>query len=159
MEQNEQPRKPSRLVGAWWGPAVGLSGIGLVAAAEAERTDVATREVFFNVQQPWAVYVFLSMLVGLLVYGLGVGVTNQNRIAVADMFPFSRRGEGLGYVLTASVVGAISAPLFLLVGTGIATLFGLQNLSLQFMAVIWFTGSLLMIPPLVLNKMVRPDPR
>ena len=73
MEQNaaQEPRKPGRLIGAWWGPAVGMSGIGLAAAAEAARTGTATREVFFNVQQPWAVYMFLSMLVGLLVYGLG----------------------------------------------------------------------------------------
>ena len=55
----------------------------------------------------------LGVVAGLFVYGLGVGITNQNRVAVADMFPFSRRGEGLGYVLMASVVGAISAPLFL----------------------------------------------
>ncbi|MBM4415864.1 MAG: 4Fe-4S dicluster domain-containing protein [Chloroflexi bacterium] len=58
------------MVGGWWSPAVGLSGIGLVAALEVERTD-AGREIFFNVQQPWAVYVFMATLVGLLVYGFG----------------------------------------------------------------------------------------
>ncbi len=73
MEQNQpqEPRRPSRLVGAWWGPAVGLTGIGLVSAVEVERTSDATREIFFNVEQPWAVYLFLSMLMGLLVYGIG----------------------------------------------------------------------------------------
>ncbi len=58
------------MVGGWWSPAVGLSGIGLIAALEVERTD-AGREIFFNVQQPWAVYVFMASLVGLLVYGFG----------------------------------------------------------------------------------------
>ena len=59
-----------RMVGAWWGPAVGLSGLGLISAFELGRTD-ASREVFFNVAQPWAVYVLLAALTGLLVYGFG----------------------------------------------------------------------------------------
>ena len=59
-----------RMVGAWWGPAVGLSGLGLISAFELDRTD-ASREVFFNVAQPWAVYVLLAALTGLLVYGFG----------------------------------------------------------------------------------------
>ena len=60
--------RPIRLTGAWWAPAVGLSGLGLISAIELERTN-AGREVFFNVQQPWIVYILLSGLVGLLVYG------------------------------------------------------------------------------------------
>ncbi len=62
--------KRVRLVGAWWGPTVGLTGLGLISAIELGRTD-ASREVFFNVAQPWAVYVMLAALVGLLVYGFG----------------------------------------------------------------------------------------
>jgi Fe-S oxidoreductase/nitrate reductase gamma subunit len=58
------------VLGAWWGPAVGASALGLVTIGQAERTS-PTREIFFNVQQPWAVYVLLAMLVGLLVYGFG----------------------------------------------------------------------------------------
>ncbi|MSQ41533.1 MAG: 4Fe-4S dicluster domain-containing protein [Dehalococcoidia bacterium] len=57
-------------MGAWWAPALALSGIALAGALEAERSD-AHRQVFFNVQQPWAVYLFLGALVGLLVYGIG----------------------------------------------------------------------------------------
>ncbi len=59
----------ARLLGAWWGPALGLSALGLITSVEAERT--ATREIFFNVAQPWAVYVFTASLVGLLIYGFG----------------------------------------------------------------------------------------
>ena len=59
-----------RLVGAWWAPAVGLAGVGLAGALEAERTS-AGREIGFNVDQFWAVYVFLAALTGLLVYGVG----------------------------------------------------------------------------------------
>ena len=59
-----------RLLGAWWGPTVALAGVGLGGSLEAERSG-AGREVFFNVDQPWAVYLFLAALVGLLVYGIG----------------------------------------------------------------------------------------
>ena len=62
---------PVRLVGAWWAPAVGLSGLGLISAIEIEARTDAGREVFFNVGQPWAVYIFLASLMGLLVYGFG----------------------------------------------------------------------------------------
>ncbi len=69
-QQPSAPGKPPRVrvLGAWWGPAVALSGLGL-AAAEAERTS-AGREIFFNVAQPWAVYLMLAALTGLLVFGI-----------------------------------------------------------------------------------------
>ncbi|MHB1235593.1 MAG: heterodisulfide reductase-related iron-sulfur binding cluster [Microbacteriaceae bacterium] len=66
---SKQPNRPRRLVGAWWGPAVGLSALGFYAAATSPR-DEAGREIFFNVPAgSWAVYVFLSALVGLMVFG------------------------------------------------------------------------------------------
>lgn len=69
--QRSEPDSPARvrLLGAWWGPAVLLTGLGL-ASAEAGRTG-AGREIFFNVDQPWAVYLMLAALTGLLVYGIG----------------------------------------------------------------------------------------
>ena len=69
-----EPERPAssraRVVGSWWLPATGASVFGLITAIELDRTG-ATREIFFNVQQPWAVYVMLSVLVGLMVYGIG----------------------------------------------------------------------------------------
>ena len=70
-EHGSRKPRPIRLVGAWWAPAVGLSGLGLISAVELEARTDAGREVFFNVEQPWAVYVLLASLVGLLVYGFG----------------------------------------------------------------------------------------
>src|SRR5687768_13521206 len=58
----------TRVVGAWWAPAVGLAGTGIVVAAEAERT-AAHREVFWNDVPGWIVYSLFAALVGLLVYG------------------------------------------------------------------------------------------
>lgn len=49
---------------------MGASVFGLITAFELDRTG-ATREIFFNVDQPWAVYVMLSVLAGLLVYAFG----------------------------------------------------------------------------------------
>ncbi|MEX1022364.1 MAG: (Fe-S)-binding protein [Dehalococcoidia bacterium] len=64
-----QPTRPRRLVGAWWGPAVGLSAIGFYATATTPG-DEPGREVFFNVPDgSWAVYVFLAALMGLLIWG------------------------------------------------------------------------------------------
>ncbi len=59
-----------------WGPAAAIAGAGLIAAAAvaaavATEAPNADREIFFNVSQAWAVYVFLAALTGLLVYGFG----------------------------------------------------------------------------------------
>ena len=60
---------PRRMVGAWWGPAVGLSALGFYATATTPR-DEAGREIFFNIPAgSWAVYVFLAALMGLLTWG------------------------------------------------------------------------------------------
>ncbi|MEC7788647.1 MAG: respiratory nitrate reductase subunit gamma, partial [Chloroflexota bacterium] len=59
--------KSSSLLGAWWGPAVWISATGVFAGTRA--SDIAGRETFFNVAQPWVVYVFLAGLVGLLTFG------------------------------------------------------------------------------------------
>jgi len=53
-----------------------------------------------------------GFIIGLVISGLGWGATQQNRVAVADMYPSKRRGEGIGYLLTASIIGAIAATPF-----------------------------------------------
>lgn len=53
---------------------------------------------------------FLAAL-GLLSIGYGVG--HQIRIAATDMFPADRKGEGVGYLMTGSVVGALGGPLLM----------------------------------------------
>ena len=61
--------RPSRLVGAWWVPALALSALGFYLALQVSDSEGAGRESFFNAAHPWAVYVFMSALVGLLTYG------------------------------------------------------------------------------------------
>ena len=62
--------RPARLVGSWWVPALALSVVGLYLALQASDSEGAGRESFFNVAHPWSVYVFMSALVSLLVFGL-----------------------------------------------------------------------------------------
>lgn len=48
---------------------------------------------------------------GIFVFGSGAGVMNLLKVPVTDMYPARRRGEGMGYLLTGSVVGTFMAPL------------------------------------------------
>lgn len=105
---------------------------------------------------------------GLVMYGLGVGATNQNRVAVADMFPAYRRGEGIGYLMTASVLGALAATPYVLAGSLLATYlgyetyavyFGYETFSLQYDAVIWLTTTILLVAAVALTTLVSPDPK
>jgi MFS family permease len=92
--------------------------------------------------------------VALLVFGLGVGAAQQLRLAAADMFPPERRAEGLGYVLTGSLVGAMGGPLLIA-----AAQFGAPGLGLDAVAVAWLLVPVLIIPTAVLIGLVQPDPR
>lgn len=50
-------------------------------------------------------------LLGLLIFGIGAGTSQQQRrLAATDMYPPARRGEGLGFVLTGALVGALGGP-------------------------------------------------
>ena len=110
----------------------------------------------------------LGTVSGLVIYGLGVGATNQNRVAVADMFPAKRRGEGIGYLLTGSVVGALAATPYVAAGTLLAAYlgyetsavyFGHKTFALQYDAVLWLTTTVLLVTAMVLTAAVRPDPK
>ena len=110
-----------------------------------------------------AISLFATSLVGtisgLIIYGLGVGATNQNRVAVADMFPTYRRGEGIGYLLTASVVGALAATPFVFAGTLLAALLGYESPTLPYAAILWLTTIVLLVPAIILTALIRPDPK
>lgn len=110
----------------------------------------------------------LGTVSGLVIYGLGVGATNQNRVAVADMFPASRRGEGIGYLLTGSVAGALAATPYVAAGTLLAAYlgyetyavyFGHETFALQYDAVLWLTTTVLLVTSMLLTAAVRPDPK
>jgi MFS family permease len=47
---------------------------------------------------------------GIFLFGTGGGIMNLLRVPVTDMYPASRRGEGMGYLLTGSIAGTFMAP-------------------------------------------------
>ena len=97
---------------------------------------------------------FPLFVVGLLFFGLGVGAGQQMRLAAADMYPPSRRAEGIGYVLTGSLLGAFGGPLLISGAEGLAPRFDLDPIALA-----WLLVPFVLIPSMALVLLVRPDPR
>ncbi len=97
---------------------------------------------------------FAVYMVGILVLGLGVGAGRQIRVAAADMYPPSRRGEGLGFVLTGTVAGAFIAPVVVSGGEWLSSVVGRDALSLS-----WFLLPATVVPAFVCFALVRPDPK
>lgn len=93
-------------------------------------------------------------LAGLLVFGMGVGVGQQLRTAAADMYTPDRRGEGLGYVLTGSLIGALGGPLIIAAADAASPAIGTDPVALA-----WFLVPALLIPSMALVLLIRPDPK
>ena len=97
---------------------------------------------------------FALVVVGLVVFGMGVGAAQQLRLAAADMFLPARRGEGLGYVLTGSMIGAVAAPMLFWGGELLAGVTGQDRVT-----GIWFLAPVIIVPSMLLVLLVRPDPK
>jgi MFS family permease len=94
------------------------------------------------------------LVAGLLVFGAGVAANQQLRLAAADMYPPSRRAEGLGYVLTGSLAGALLAPMLMSGAQSAAPGLGLDPAALA-----WLLVPLTLLPCMALLALVRPDPK
>lgn len=97
---------------------------------------------------------FAVFLVGMAVLGLGAGVGMQLRVAAVDMYPPARRAEGLGYMLTGSVVGAWIAPVMVWAAELLSDWTGADSVGIA-----WFLVPMALIPSVVAIRMVRPDPK
>ena len=97
---------------------------------------------------------FPLFVVGMIVFGLGVGAGQQLRLAAADMFLPARRAEGLGYVLTGSLIGVLGGPVLIAVAEWAGVRFGVPTV-----AVAWWLVPALILPSMALVARVRPDPR
>ncbi|MDO8690832.1 MAG: MFS transporter [Dehalococcoidia bacterium] len=95
-----------------------------------------------------------AFVIGMLIFGMGMGAAQQLRLAAADMYPPSRRAEGLGYVLTGSLLGALGAPLVVSVAQAIT-----PGLGIPLLATPWLIVPAVILPTLVLIFFLRPDPR
>ncbi len=97
---------------------------------------------------------FPIFLLGILIMGLGTGAVQQLRVAAADMFPPNRRAEGLGYVLTGSLVGAMIGPVLIRTAEAVA-----DKVDLEPIALAWFFVPIAVAISLAMVMRVRPDPK
>jgi MFS family permease len=97
---------------------------------------------------------FPLFVVGLLVFGLGVGAGQQLRTAAADMYIPARRAEGLGLVLTGALVGALGGPILVEIAQAGASVIHLDPTGLA-----WLLVPCVVLPSLLLVRLIRPDPK
>ena len=94
------------------------------------------------------------LIAGLLVFGVGVAANQQLRLAAADMYPPNRRAEGLGYVLTGSLIGALLSPAVVT-----AAEIAAPGLRMDPAALAWLLVPFTLVPCMLLVAQVRPDPK
>ncbi len=97
---------------------------------------------------------FPVFVAGLLVFGIGVGAGQQLRTAAADMYLPERRAEGLGYVLTGALLGALGGPV--LIGAAQA---GAGPLAFDSTALAWLLVPVMLVPSMALVLLIKPDPK
>ncbi|PZA08372.1 MULTISPECIES: MFS transporter [unclassified Meiothermus] len=104
----------------------------------------------------WAVAAssFWLFVAGILVFGAGVGATQQLRVAAADMYPPARRSEGISLVLMGSLVGAGLSPILVWLAQRLGPEVGQSPLSLA-----WLLVPPFILPALLLLSRLRPDPK
>jgi MFS family permease len=91
----------------------------------------------------------------LTLFAIGsAGSQQQRRLSAADLFPPERRAQGLGYVLTGSIIGALLGPVLISIAQVISDSGGWDPLAVPF----WLV-TLLILPSFVLIWRIRPDPR
>jgi MFS family permease len=124
-------RRPAMLVGLF----LGLSGAPILAASALFES-------------------YLLFALGALIFGMGVGATQQLRVAVTDMYPSKRRGEALGYLLTGSLIGSIVAPVLISISQAISGTVGVDKLALP-----WLLTPVLIVPSVFAILLAKPDPK
>ncbi len=97
---------------------------------------------------------FALLVAAFLIFGLGMGGAQQIRVAAADMYPPARRGMGMGFVLSGSLVGVLIAPLIISLAQVLSPRLGIDPLGLP-----WLFVPALTIPAMFLVFAVRPDPQ
>jgi MFS family permease len=97
---------------------------------------------------------FVLFLASILIFGAGVSAGYQLRVAAADMYPPSQRAQGLGYVLTGSLVGALGAPVLITAAQAWSGALDLDPLALT-----WMLVPTVIVPGIGLVLAVQPDPK
>ncbi|MDW7977321.1 MAG: MFS transporter [Candidatus Caldarchaeum sp.] len=141
----------------WGGRLVSTFQMGLVMDRVGRRPVIAGGMAVAAVSMGIAVYALninsiMLFLATLLLYGVGRGMTEYSRVAVADILPSHRRGLGTGIVLTGSIAGTLAAPV-LIYSTSSHSTSVLSNIveSLNYTILIGLAG-------VAVASMVWPDP-
>ncbi len=97
---------------------------------------------------------FAVLVVGLLVFGMGMNAAQQLRVAATDMFPPHHRAQALGYVAMGSLVGLFISPLVVNGAEVFARYTGQDAMALP-----WFILPVLIIGGMIMITFVHPDPK
>jgi MFS family permease len=97
---------------------------------------------------------FAGYLAAIVLIGMGAACAVLSRSAAADMYPASRRAQGIGVVVMGGAVGAVFGP-FLLAGLKTWA----TNAGLDPNAVPWLGAAPLAVLAFVGTLLIRPDPR
>jgi MFS family permease len=92
-------------------------------------------------------------IIALIINGLAQGSVNQIRVSAIDMYPVSRKAEGVSYVMTGGALGSLVAPIIVMITTNYAERANLDTLSIP-----WLAQPLILALASVLVFSVRPDP-
>jgi MFS family permease len=153
---------------AWAGLAVGSIGLSrfLVAYPSGRITDAYGRKpaIVFGLALALAgglavggsmpAQSLVLLIAGMLLFGMGVNVAQQLRVAATDMYPPPLRARALGFVMTGSVIGVVLSPVLVHVSKRLAPSFGQHALAMA-----WFSLPLLIVPSMLLVSGIRPDPK
>jgi MFS family permease len=94
------------------------------------------------------------LLVALLVFAMAMNAAYQLRVAATDMYPPSRRAEGLGFVLTGSLLGVVVGPVLITISQSIAPSLGVDPLGLP-----WLLFPIVILPGMYCISLIHPDPK
>ncbi|MSQ28207.1 MAG: MFS transporter [Dehalococcoidia bacterium] len=101
-----------------------------------------------------AISSFPLLMLGVFIFAIAMGGSMQLRVAATDMYPASRRAEGLGYILTGSVVGSLGKAGLIALASVLAVRLGVDEFALA-----WWMVPIVLVPALLLVLQIHPDPR
>lgn len=101
-----------------------------------------------------AITSFPLMVLGIFIFAMATGGSMQMRVAATDMYPPSRRAEGLGYILTGAVVGSIAKAGLITFASAVAV-----HLNVNPFALTWWLVPVVLLPALIMVSRIRPDPK
>ncbi len=94
------------------------------------------------------------VIIGILIFGMGMNAAQQMRVGATDMFPSALRGQALGYIALGTFAGLILSPAVVNLGERLSDS-GLGNA----LVLPWLMLPVLIVIGACLVYFVRPDPK